>query len=145
MHGQLTNTIRIEIPGNPIPKGRPRFGNGRTYTPKRTKTFEDSVGLYARSAMAGELPYDAPMDMRAVFVFEPPKSWSKKKRQAAMDGLVFCTSGGDLDNLQKAVADSLNGIVYVDDRQIISAHVSKAYGPTAGTIVELTPIIVRAA
>jgi Endodeoxyribonuclease RusA len=41
----------------------------------------------------------------------------------------MCTSSmrTDVDNLAKFVLDSLNGVVYSDDRQIVSLHVTKLY------------------
>lgn len=35
--------------------------------------------------------------------------------------------GSDVDNLAKFVLDSLNGVLYVDDKQIVSLHVVKLY------------------
>jgi Holliday junction resolvase RusA-like endonuclease len=33
----------------------------------------------------------------------------------------------DIDNVCKCVLDAMNGIVYVDDRQVVSLHATKRY------------------
>jgi Holliday junction resolvase RusA-like endonuclease len=38
-------------PGQPIGKGRPRFGNGRAYTPARTLNYEKYVAAIASDRM----------------------------------------------------------------------------------------------
>ena len=43
----------------------------------------------------------------------------------------------DWDNVAKAITDSLNGIVYVDDAQIVSVYVSKRYSAEAGVGVTI--------
>lgn len=62
--------------------------------------------------------------------FCPPKSWSQKKRKAALQGVVHHIVKPDLDNVLKAVGDALNGVVYEDDSQIIDCHIRKAYAET---------------
>ena len=42
-------------------------------------------------------------------------------------GIIRPTKKPDLDNIAKAVLDSLNGIAYKDDSQIVSMVVSKKY------------------
>lgn len=49
----------VEIPGRPVPKGRPRTGKGgRIYTPKRTREYEAKVALLCRAVA------DVPMEGR---------------------------------------------------------------------------------
>ena len=42
-------------------------------------------------------------------------------------GLINPTKKPDLDNIAKAILDSLNGIAYKDDSQIVSLLISKKY------------------
>ncbi len=122
-------TIYIE----PKPKLRPRFfarGNFRgTYTPKKTKDYEQELALKC-------LPYKPPVPLSSAlkvtltFGMPIPKSFSKKKRQAIVDGILHHTKKPDLDNLIKAVCDSLNGIFFEDDKQIVSLSADKFYNDT---------------
>jgi Holliday junction resolvase RusA-like endonuclease len=103
-----------------VGKGRARAGrNGRHYTPARTVAFETEVALCARAAMQGE-PMTGGLAVRIYGLVKMPKSWSKAKR-AALDGRLH-TGKPDGDNIEKAIADALNGIVYVDDSQIGDMH-----------------------
>ena len=51
--------VAFTIPGEPIGKGRPRFGNGRTYTPARTRAYEAAIASAAQTAVyrAGIAPF----------------------------------------------------------------------------------------
>lgn len=101
-------------------KQRARAGrNGRHYTPDTTVAFERAVGLIARAAMQGE-PMTGGLAVRIYGLVKMPKSWSKAKR-AKHDGRLH-TSKPDGDNIEKAICDALNGIVYVDDAQIGDMH-----------------------
>ena len=53
---------------------------------------------------------------RIVFKIKMPKSWSDKKKQL-MNGTEHI-SKPDLDNLEKALLDGLNGWIFKDDCQI---------------------------
>jgi Holliday junction resolvase RusA-like endonuclease len=41
----------------------------------------------------------------------------------------------DIDNVYKSITDAMNGIVYVDDSQIVEAHILKCYAPEPGANV----------
>ena len=78
-------------------------------------------------------PLEGRLSVELVFVFEPARSWTKKKRAAAHSGELPHTIKPDLDNLIKLALDSLNGLVWRDDTQIDEIKASKHYGPQALT------------
>lgn len=136
-------SIRIEVPGKPIGKARPRVttrgGYARAYTPERTKEFEQRVRAayydkYGRMKMYGVLKVDV------IAWFEPPVSTSKKHRKAMIDGFVAYTKKPDTDNIVKAVMDALNGVAYDDDRMVIAEYGFKCYGEYNHTDVIITEI-----
>lgn len=86
----------------PIPKQRPRFGQGRVFTPAATRTYEDILGW--RFRQAAKAPLLGPI--RVAINFET-------------------SSRADVDNLAKAVLDAGNGILYRDDSQVVSLVISK--------------------
>lgn len=46
--------VVVNIPGQPVPKGRPRFTRGGfAYTPDKTRKYEKLVAGLAKTAMAG--------------------------------------------------------------------------------------------
>ena len=69
-----------------------------------------------------------PVRIEARAIFTIPKSWPKSKKQAALVGEVQHTGKPDADNVLKIVGDALNGIVWADDSQIVSASINKRYG-----------------
>lgn len=95
------------VDGNPIPKGRPRFGSGHTFTPKKTKDAEQAI--YIAALQARIRPLSANISMSITFYLSP-------KSHAA-----------DIDNLAKTVLDGLNGTAYKDDKQVVRLHLSKQY------------------
>lgn len=124
--------MEIIVEGEPKGKGRPRFTRtGHAYTPARTREYEDLIAARALQAMDGRppIPKGVPVRMTILAVFGVPVSWPKKRRTAALQGVMHHTHKPDLDNVQKAVCDALNGIAYEDDCQIVSGEVEKVYGP----------------
>lgn len=77
----------------------------------------------------GVAPSKMPCTLAVTAVMPIPLSWSKKKRQAALEGHVRHTVKPDWDNIGKVVSDALNGVTWVDDSQVYWANVKKIYGP----------------
>lgn len=131
--------IRFVVPGIPVAKGRPKIstwgGRARAYTPAKTVAYEGLVAMAGQEAMDGTPPIDGPVSVDIVAWFPIAPSWSKKKRQAAVDGKLRHTSRPDGDNLLKAIGDGLNNVVWRDDSQIAEARVSKRYGDVPGVAV----------
>lgn len=131
-------TILIVLRGEPEGKARPRFRVispkdrkkrpfASVYTPKATQTYETALKLAANVAMAGRPILVGPLDVAIVAVMEIPKSWSRKKREAAFAGTLWPTVTPDWDNIAKML-DALNGTVWVDDKQVVRGRVEKRYG-----------------
>lgn len=110
-----TLLIDIEIPGNPAPKKRPRVDsfelpNGKrvskTSTPQSTVDAERRIGWEVKAALVG---HGDPDD--ALYALECHFHEHRQNGQYA-----------DGDNCLKTVADALNGIVWIDDAQVIEHH-----------------------
>ena len=125
----------IHIPGEPQAKGRPRFGQGRTYTPAKTAKWEHMAAWCARDQYGCRPPVEGAITVTVEAMFAIPLSWTKARREAASCGTLRHISRPDGDNLLKAVGDSLNGIVWLDDSQIVEAIVKKRYGDVPGVTV----------
>lgn len=129
---------KITIPGNPVAKGRPRVGKFGTYTPKKTEDFESYV-KYCWAAEYGSIkPSDKPLDVSIIFDMPIPKSASKKAKASMDIGETKHVKKPDLDNMAKAVLDSLNGLAYIDDSQIFSLTLYKTYSEQPGTFLKIT-------
>lgn len=122
--------IQFTIPGNPVPKARPRVTrSGHAYTPKKTADYENLVKVYAIKTMAehGLKPTEEAIRLDVQAFFHIPASWTKAKKEKALNGDLKHTSKIDVDNCIKAVQDAMNGIVYKDDSQIVMVAGSKEY------------------
>ena len=134
--------IRIVVDGSPVGKGRPRFirATGRAYTPTKTVNYEAIVASAGMSAMIGRPPLDGPLRIVVTAFMPIPKSWSKKRVAAALEGSAR-PGKPDWDNTSKLVGDALNGIVWRDDSQIAEARISKLYDPDPRLEIEVEPLL----
>lgn len=107
-------------------------------TADRTLRYEAQVAVFAKLAMEGRPPGDAPCIVDVMAVFPIAASWPKKRRAAALAGEVYPTSRPDADNLLKSLADGANGIVWTDDSRIVDARIRKRYGEVPGLHVSVT-------
>jgi Holliday junction resolvase RusA-like endonuclease len=129
--------ITFIIPGKPQGKDRPRMGRGFVYTTPKTRAYERAIQLVACEAMKGEAIIEDPVSVN-IDIFAPiPESWSNKKKLEAISGLITPTVKPDLDNIAKVVLDSMNKIVYDDDKQVVKLSMSKEYSskPRIGVYV----------
>ena len=133
-------SVTIHVDVNPVPKGRPRFskvgGFVRSYTPKKTSDYEAQVKAIAQQAMTRE-PLETPLAAFLYFRLPIPKSYPKKRITACLAGSERPIKKPDLDNLAKSVLDGLNGVVWKDDSQIVSLHVTKVYASAPGVDVHI--------
>lgn len=124
----LTN-VSFVVPGEPVAKERPRAGRNGFYTPRATLDYERAISAAAHNAMKGAEAFSGPVVVWVRWVATPPASWSKKRRQEAINGLLRPhASRKDVDNVAKTLLDGCNGIVWGDDRQVVTLMASKYYG-----------------
>lgn len=133
--------IRILVPGEPVPKSRPRVVGGHAYTPRRTMEYEKQIALAYR-AEHGNTSFETgvPLRMEVNFGLKIPTSKSKRVKRAMEDGEVRPTGRPDVDNLQKCVQDALNGVAYADDAQIVEVVASKRYAVYPGAEIVIRRI-----
>ena len=127
----MTMMITYVVYGEPVGKQRPRFvrrGNYvSTYTPEKTKTYEDEIRYMARCAMGASEPLETPVTVAIYIRVEIPKSFSKQKRKDALANIIKPMKTPDIDNCAKCHLDAMNKIVYLDDKQVVNLHVTKVY------------------
>lgn len=118
--------ITFTVPGKPQGKGRPRFTkNGRTYTPEKTAEYEALIKrMYL---LQGGKLFEGAVKLSILILYPIPKSTTKKDRELMVSGSILPTKKPDGDNVEKAVADALNKVAYLDDSQIIEAKWQKIY------------------
>ena len=134
----------FKIPGKVQAKQRPRMNlhNGRVYTPQPTINYENLVKMcyvdYANQN--GWTPFENAIRSEIEVFMPVPRSDSKKKKELKLSGKIRPTMKPDNDNIAKSVLDALNGLAYVDDKQIVELKVNKYYGAEAYVYVKLTEL-----
>ena len=117
-------------------KGRPRFARQgtfvKTYTDAKTLTYEKSIQTYARQAMGSTSPLIGAVAAYLHIGIPIHPSYSKTRQKACIEGLERPTKKPDIDNIVKAVLDGMNGIVYLDDKQVVDLHLTKVYSLSEG-------------
>lgn len=111
--------VVVNIPGQPVPKGRPRFTRGGfAYTPEKTRKYEKLVAGLAKTAMAGRPPFGCPVKVMVTAFMKMPQM-SKKRTADALAGYVLPAVKPDADNLAKAALDANmkfgDEVVYVEN------------------------------
>ena len=121
--------------GEPVPQGRPRFARVGShisaYDPTKSKNYKQLVRYWITQQLKkvdGFKPYQTALCVSLTFYLGVPVSWSKKKRTEAVNGVIRpIVRNGDIDNLIKAILDSCNGLVWVDDCIITDISAKKRY------------------
>ena len=135
--------MRFEVLGQPQGKARPRvtFRSGRaaTYTPSKTVEYENQIK--AEYIKNGGKCKDGEISATIIAVYQIPKSFNKAKRLDAVLLKLKPQTKPDLDNIAKAVLDSLNGVAYKDDSQVTSLFLKKYYGEQPKLIIYLEEIL----
>jgi len=99
------NFVHFRVRGNPTPKARPRRGRGgQFYTPKKTKQYETWVKASFMSV------YEPVLDAKHNWEVDIEVCYTK-----------WC---GDIDNIMKSLLDGLNGVLWMDDKQVRSAKIA---------------------
>jgi len=133
----MTFMVTYQVEGNPVGKGRPKFarrGNFvSTYTPTKTRDYEDLIKDAARKAMGSNELLETPVTV-AIYITVPiPQSYSKKRTEACLSGSERPIKKPDIDNVAKCFLDAMNEVVYKDDTQVLTLHIAKVYG-TVGMV-----------
>ncbi len=137
--------IVFTVPGPPRGKGRPKFarrGNFvQTYTDAKTASYEDQIKFYALQAMGSSEPFKTPLQAFLYIRLPTPQSYSKKRTKDCLEGLERPSKKPDIDNVAKSYLDAMNGVVYVDDTQVVELHIKKLYSSVAGVDVAVSEAV----
>lgn len=142
--------IKIEVLGEAAPfrkkvaNWQARDGRSGThaYDERLYAGWKDHARLVASRAMDGRPPLDGQLDLHIRVFFAVPDSWSKRKKHEALHGIIRPTIAPDWDNLGKAVGDSLEMIVFRDDKQVVAGTVEKWYSDRPRVEMEIRELAV---
>lgn len=119
--------IRFTAFGRPLPQGsKNAFKSGNRVVlveaSKGLKPWRSVVALAAKEAMLDVQDMsliEGPVSVELLFQFVPGKT---VKRQ-------HMTTKPDIDKTARAILDSLSGVVWRDDAQVVELRARKSYGP----------------
>ena len=100
-------------------------------TGKRGKAWRTEVQVEAHGAMSGRNPFSGPLAVAFKFTIARPKSHyvgGKRLNPLKATAPSTHTQAPDALKLARAVEDALTGIVYADDKQIVSELIEKEWG-----------------
>lgn len=131
-------TITFHVPGIPRPQGSKRHvGRGVMIEQSpHVGNWRALASIIAKQAMNGRPMLDGEVHLSVTFVFPRPKKHAKMKESP-----MWHSSPPDVSKLIRAVEDSMSGIVFVDDRKIVSVYGEKQYareGKEPGAYIEVT-------
>lgn len=102
-------TVEALVRGKPVGKERPRVSRHGPYTPRRTAEYEERVAWEVKARNPGLRP-------------DRDHHW-----RLAVTFVLGDRRGRDLDNLIKTVMDALEGVVWVNDHQVVTIQAAKRY------------------
>lgn len=130
----------FEIPGAPRGQARARATThkirlangqdkwvGRVHKDKKQQFEEDKLGWQIARSAPGT-PHTGKVTLMVVAYYPIPESWPKKKKAAALAGtLAPLKVKPDLSNIVKHIEDVMQGMFFVDDKQICAETAAKHY------------------
>ena len=125
--------MKLILEIEPKPQSRPRFarrGNfTTTYEDKDMKVWRDHCRLLVAKQYTAKPMLEGALRAKVRFYIKPPQYISKvkKNQQALIDEIIPVGKKPDIDNYEKALYDSMSGIVFHDDGQIALHDVGKFY------------------
>ena len=132
----MNNSVELQYDIDPVPASRPRVTRWGTYYGKKYKNYKAAMKeltdkgdeKYLEGLIFADMTFFVPM----------AKSWSKKRKAESFGR--YCNNNADLDNYEKAILDSLSGVVFYDDCQIVTQVSRKIWSEKGSTEVFLREI-----
>lgn len=125
--------FRFTLKGEPIGKARHRTGksfNGKLvhFNAQHLECKTAKIHLLSqRNASKYGPPKTCSLIVNVKDYMPIPDSWPAHKKNLALYGLIKPATKPDKDNLDKFIFDVGNGILWVDDKQIIDGRTTKLY------------------
>lgn len=127
----------------PKPQSRPRFakrGNFvKAYEEQDMKSWRNHCQLLIANQYMGQPILEGALRAKLRFYIKPPQYISKvkKNQRALLDEVMPVDKKPDIDNYEKALYDSMSGIVFKDDGQVAMHDVGKFYSLNPRIEVEI--------
>ena len=128
---------RCIVPGRPGTKGNSarivRRGRNLSVAPSAASVVNERAAREVVASSRPSAPFIGALIVDVDFVFAIPES--KRKGKNKIEAGAPCLLKVDRGNLLKLIEDAMNGLIYVDDSQVVDGRVSKTWGDTHGTYI----------
>ena len=133
------------LPITPTAQQRPRHarvgGHDVTYKSESQKANERTLEACLLPHRP-KTPMKGPLELSFCAIFPIPRSWTKKRREAALRGKIWHTSKPDTDNLAKQLKDAMTRMgFWQDDRQVALCFAEKCYGGRGELRVHVSELV----
>tara|TARA_Y100001938_G_C7834967_1_gene303299 strand:- start:115 stop:495 length:381 start_codon:yes stop_codon:yes gene_type:complete len=118
------DTIALHLPIAPVPASRPRVSKWGTYYGKTYSSWRKEAAKVIDGLLEND-PLEGGLEVSLWFFCKKPKTTRREEPR------------GDVDNYIKAILDSCNGKVWVDDDQILRLNAQKRWADERGPRIEL--------
>jgi Holliday junction resolvase RusA-like endonuclease len=112
------------------------------YPDPDTVKYETALAWAAKAAMRGRPPLRGAVTVVMWALMPVPGSWSNRKRDSALAGVIRPTTRPDWDNFAKTL-DAFKGIVWKDDTQIVDGRVVKFYAERPLLRIEIAELAIE--
>ena len=128
----LPPLVSAFVSGLPVGQPRPRARRFKDrvilYDPKNAKPWRDAVANTIGEMV--DTPFEGPLELTMPFSFPRPKShYGTGKNSDLIKGSApkHHAQKPDLDNVIKSTMDAMNGVLYLDDKQVIQVTALKGW------------------
>ena len=133
--------IKFLVKTRPKPQQRHRSRGGRFQYDPSAKDKKDF--LLQCKQFAPKIPTLRNIEMELTFCYKRPKNHFRSKNKILIlkeDSPLYKGSKADIDNLAKFYIDSMNGVFYKDDAQIVSLSANKVWGSEDYVLVKISSL-----
>jgi Holliday junction resolvase RusA-like endonuclease len=124
----------------PLPKQMRDKHFVKMYSPAEVKKWQYNAHRLAIDQMKGKTPLAGMLNVSVKVYLPVPKSMSRKKTEMALSGRLRPITRPDADNYSKSICDSMTGVLWLDDAQIVSLRVDKWYADKPRVEIEVAEL-----
>jgi len=121
----------------PLPPSMRKRHHVAMYTPADVRKWQVEAKFLATEQMQGKTPQAGMLEVDLRVYLPLPKSMPNKKRSWALSGAVRPITRPDCDNYAKSVCDSMSGVLWLDDAQIVQLNIGKWYSEKPRVEIEV--------
>ncbi len=132
----MNNSVELQYDIDPVPASRPRVTRWGTYYGKKYKNYK--AAMKELTDKGDEKYLEGLIFADMTFFIPMAKSWPKKRKAESLGR--YCNNNADLDNYEKAILDSLSGVIFHDDCQIVTQVSRKIWSEKGSTEVFLREV-----